>query len=482
MICSTGMIATLSKCNINSRERALGKCWRFLNCLLSLKSIIIFIDIIISMSAGCAGQPADLKTPLKTPKLTGQIVDNDGKFASGVSVSLLPFGWHVETNAQGKFSFADQISEIDKGGKIPRLFVLARYSSRNMGAIAEVKDTSSPLSLRLSPTNTVRVRIVDPEGRPIPDAKAIVVVKTTKTEWNDAVFDGHKAIADKDGQAVIPAIPSSPSVEYTVHARAKGYGVARMEYRLQPGGHCETMTLWPANTYVGGIVLDSTNRPVTNAKVFIDGDDQRQPYRETTTSSSGQFWLNNLCSGKVPVAIFSHDGLWYGSDELDAGRNDNTVYMRRLFGMCVPPGEIHSLAGHLLPTMKDLGVSLEQDSFNKRILVCFWTMYQQPSRDAIRKLSAMKEYLSRHRVYTVFIDIFATNEKQVQAWAARNNVSYEISLLPKDVTDDHVKIVRFSESWGVRNRLPWLILTDRNHKVQQEGCSIDRMKEILDNE
>ena len=61
--------------------------------------------------------------------------------------------------------------------------------------------------------------------------------------------------------------------------------------------------------------------------------------------------------------------------------------------------------------------------------------------------------------------------EQVEQWNKNNNISFPVGMI-KD-NDEETKL-----NWGVKS-LPWLILTDKEHVVQEEGFSVSEIEEKI---
>jgi hypothetical protein len=56
-------------------------------------------------------------------------------------------------------------------------------------------------------------------------------------------------------------------------------------------------------------------------------------------------------------------------------------------------------------------------------------------------------------------------------WIEQNGITIPVGAIPGDVDETRL-------AWGVKS-LPWLILTDRNHIVRQEGMGLDEVDRML---
>jgi len=128
--------------------------------------------------------------------------------------------------------------------------------------------------------------------------------------------------------------------------------------------------------------------------------------------------------------------------------------------------------GQALPDLSEFNASPDSDLIkNKKILVCFWDMNQRPSRNAILSLNKNANALLEKGLYMVFIHAEEVQERTLISWLKRNEI-----LPPMGVSNNGVSELGYS--WGVKS-LPWLILTDKNHIVTNEGFSITELDEKI---
>lgn len=99
------------------------------------------------------------------------------------------------------------------------------------------------------------------------------------------------------------------------------------------------------------------------------------------------------------------------------------------------------------------------------ILLCFWDMYQRPSRYCVRELAKRAEELKGKGVIVVAVHTSKGDENAIGKWVKKNDIPFPVGTIQGDV--EKVRL-----SWDVES-LPWLILTDKEHIVQVEGFSIN---------
>lgn len=133
-----------------------------------------------------------------------------------------------------------------------------------------------------------------------------------------------------------------------------------------------------------------------------------------------------------------------------------------------------SLVGKRLPDLAQLKVPLTaEQTANKMIVVCFFSMNQRPSRNCIIQLAKQAEHLKEKGVTTLAVQAQKTDENTLREWVKTNNISFPVGMVQAD--DEETPVV-----WGVKS-LPWLILTDHNHIVTAEGFGLAELNgKIID--
>jgi len=130
------------------------------------------------------------------------------------------------------------------------------------------------------------------------------------------------------------------------------------------------------------------------------------------------------------------------------------------------------LAGGSLPGFDEIttAFALEQEQ-GTRILVCFWDKDQRPSRNCIMQLTKQAKQLRQKGVAVVIVQALKSDEQKLKEWVQDNNIPFPVGMVHGDEEKIYV-------AWGVRS-LPWLILTDKDHKVTHEGLAIKELEVLL---
>ncbi len=392
------------------------------------------------------------------PKITGIVRDDQGRPVEGVTMKVCPMGrQETVSDAEGKFEV-----NWDPGSwhnrELPMMIFLARHKERNMAAALEIDENTRTVDVTLKPGVTITGKVVDPNGKGIPNASLLVMIRGQR--WGSSIE--HNLMADTEGRYEIKAL--APESKYSVEASAKGFGRCQIEAETdQAVDHrlnVETIILSMANLSVTGVVVDSDDKPVSGADVSCYGDNQ--PRSRARTDARGQFTLENVCEGKIRISANKSDSSsrMYGSIETEGGATDVRIAIgQRGSSTRYQPKRPPSLIGKPLPDIKALGIP--GDIEGKRVLVCFWDMQQRPSRHCLLQIAKMAETLKATGIAIAAVQATPMDQNELSQWVKKNKIPFPVGMIRSDEEK-----TRFA--WGVRS-LPWLILTDQNHVVVSHG-------------
>lgn len=439
---------------------------------------ILFIGQVCKVQSAEPADKAAVQSGVKSEGkniICGEVRDQTGKPISGVLILPEPEGGYpVKTDEAGKFELA--------GPSENRLImsIFAREPNRNLAAAVELNDCNKPVHIILSEGVIFSGRVTDPQGKPIAGASASPVVdaKTYRAGFGYTVWKP----TDSNGCYEIKTLPVG--AEYGIDVWANGYGGDQIKIIADKPGRqqLKDIVLQPANLSVSGIVLDENLEPVPGVSVQASGE--HQPYREVETDSKGKFKIDGVCNGRVSLQARPSDKVWKShGDEANGGESDVELYITKLTGpgSCLIPAKNPpaSLVGKKLLDLDDLNIYLvKKDIQGKRVLVCFWNIYHDKSRDCIRQLAARSEELARKNIVIVAAEFWPCNEKQFRRWLAKNNIKFPASILPDQWQQKPEQ--RTIDRWGMQNRVPWLILTDSRHIVTAEGFYLKELDEKIE--
>lgn len=101
------------------------------------------------------------------------------------------------------------------------------------------------------------------------------------------------------------------------------------------------------------------------------------------------------------------------------------------------------------------------------ILLCFWDMYQRPSRYCVRELAKRVEELKGKGVIVVAVHTSKGDGNAIGGWVKKNDIPFPVGTIQGDL--EKVRL-----SWEVES-LPWLILTDTDQLVRAEGFTLQEL-------
>ncbi len=254
--------------------------------------------------------------------LTGEIKDGKGQPVSGAKVLLIFKSWpggryqqeaFVETSDQaGKFRFPELFSAGMQNAFL--VTVLAEgQTMRSEYVVYKAKARVKPFRFKLQPAVEKTLIVHDTHGRPWPDTIVFPSLrKPAKGADEHMIYDqsaesaGYRTDAEgrvrmalfTDGDKVQLGIVGGEAIEFVVDNSA--------EQKI--GTHTVATA---ANTAgIQGAVMDSSGKPVTDAKVLLihktwPGDQFQQEASETTTGNDGKFAfpVGNKLDGKEAFLV-----------------------------------------------------------------------------------------------------------------------------------------------------------------------------------
>ena len=126
-----------------------------------------------------------------------------------------------------------------------------------------------------------------------------------------------------------------------------------------------------------------------------------------------------------------------------------------------------------MPSIAEFGINLEPEIYkNNKLLLCFFDYSQRPSRNCIIALNEQVESLLDKDIFLIFIQAESINKQTLNNWLKQNEIVPPVGT-------NTINLPELSQRWGVQS-LPWLILTNKNHIVTDEGFSISELDEKIE--
>jgi hypothetical protein len=98
-------------------------------------------------------------------------------------------------------------------------------------------------------------------------------------------------------------------------------------------------------------------------------------------------------------------------------------------------------------------------------------MEQRPARNCILQLNKRAQELKTKDIVVIAVQALKIEQTKLDEWVKENNIPFPVGMIEADVE-------KTKKNWGIKS-LPWLILTDQQHIVQDEGFSIIELDEKI---
>jgi len=401
------------------------------------------------------------------PSVEGTVLGADGQPVEDVLVTVHSFGDHAYTDRSGHFTAGYDARRADDG-----LCLIARDRERSLAGVANTKTLDAPIQVTLGPALIARGRITDSNGIGIAAARVEPCVHLR----NCLSKIGEEVLTDSEGNFECRGLPCPQEpFDYRISVHAAGYApktYKRISLDGEPGTtvDLEAIQLGPTNRSVSGMVVDANGVPVPRRIIFLNstvGTDQ--PRKSTATDEQGRFVMSRIGQGPIRLqAGFSSDPGGSGILKAQAGDRDVKIVL----GQELVHESYRSLLGKALPDLSDFGIEPDDaGAEGKAVLVCFFDMQQRPSRRAIAQLSQKAEMLKGQKVTVIVVDVSGLEPEQRDRWIADRKIPYRAGGVKGDFEQKKLE-------WGVKS-LPWLILTDKAHRVIAEGFDLSNLdKEV----
>ncbi len=362
------------------------------------------------------GRTVRCEAPLTIfPRVSGRVLDPQGRAAANVVVTVHPFGDHLPTDAREGSSWATTRVLAPE-----QKLVVARDPESGRVATAMVEGSLRPVDLTLGPAWTLTGRISDPNGAAIPAARVSLTLEIDYCLSNTGV----DVLSDPQGRFEMKAIPRLPRyphrcLQYELTVNAAGYGPIRF-LKIFPYGPAGasvdlgTIRLPPATVSASGVVVDAQGRPAARVPVFV-GDERTldQPSKDTMTNERGEFTFTRLCPGPVRFqanAGNSPGGATFLRTRLPA-RDVKIVLGKGL------PQDAEPSIPPLVPTQPiDLGSYLPHSLTEGRpVLLCFIDIRQPSSQQCVAELTRKADALVAKGIITVVLQASSGGTRELHA-------------------------------------------------------------------
>ena len=126
-----------------------------------------------------------------------------------------------------------------------------------------------------------------------------------------------------------------------------------------------------------------------------------------------------------------------------------------------------TLKGKPLPDLAGLSFAADAVPAGKPLLLCLFDLEQRPSRRFTKQLAEQHDALHQKEVTVLGLQAAAITPESLKELKEANPLPFPIGCIAEKSDQNR---------WatGVES-LPWLILTDANHKVAAEGFALDEL-------
>jgi hypothetical protein len=419
------------------------------------------------LPAGAGAQPDLTSTESKSsPSVSGTISDPTGKPIAGVIVRMFPdWGFsssekEIKTDKNGHYDLAWTFPNF--GGSHPDFSLVAVVKEKSLAATGGLDESTRNLDLQLQPALAIIGEVQDEQGRPLSGATA------SATLWagNMGSQFGDQARTSSNGMFRISCLPADR--RYSITVSAEGYGSSYQS--VEDNGESNVVRLTPfvlkvADQVVAGQVLDENEKPAASANVNVQGDGQ--PNTSMTADSSGRFKVK-VCAGTVRIYVNTQNA--YANSSVEAG-DTNVVLQVHSYSNDRNKARRASLKGQRLPDLASLGLATQAAQSKGPLLICLFDADQRPSRRVLRSLAERNEVLTKRNVVVLAAQARVTTDASLREWKESNPLPFAVGQL--SALTNETKWATEVES------LPWLILTDSERTVVEEGFSPDDLETVL---
>jgi len=251
----------------------------------------------ITVAAGGVGRlTVSLGKPLV---LKGIVLDPNNKPVVNADLRFCPGADRVvRSDMKGRFDLPIHI-EPWRAGRQGGLLLLVRQVQRRLAAMVELDANAMTTEVHLAPAATVIGKVVDPNGRAIPQAQGVISLLLE----GDEPMSIEVVESDRDGRFEAAGLP--PGRTYRVQVPpVPGFGAAQRDIKIGIGQdrlEVPDLVLPPADTSVSGVVVDEQGQPLEGVTVSSQG--LGQPLRHATSDSQGRFRLEGVCKGRIQLLV-----------------------------------------------------------------------------------------------------------------------------------------------------------------------------------
>ncbi|MBN2590413.1 MAG: carboxypeptidase regulatory-like domain-containing protein [Sedimentisphaerales bacterium] len=449
--------------------------------------------------------------PVANLSVTGIIVDADGNPIPKAMVDLMSYYGQPDdvstiSDSNGNFILKGVCEgkifirvQADHNGKVVFARVLVDGVTSDIKIIAH----ESRHYIRQLITNKIYEQIIQDnekviagivvDGNGLPVADIPVAANYIKSEredasnnftWSSSTYGDLVGTSDKQGRFVIVI---EEDAQYDLLFSPIKYA-AMLVYDVPAGKKDLKVTLSKGGSISGKLVRMEGNKkiPIPNVQLELEQSEQAKYVylgydqdKETITDSQGRFKFEHIRTKIRPNDSMSKSEweyvprVWeliYGDEIRAFAFLDNNVIEDYEFIIESDLTNIKQLKGNPLPDFEGIKIDFDREKAkDKALLVCFFDIEQRPSRSCILELSKKTSQLKEKSIEIIAINASEIESEYLDNWLKENKIPFSVGMIETSLDE-----TRFN--WGIK-ALPWLILTDKEHIVTDEGFSVNELDE-----
>ncbi len=445
-----------------------------------------------------------LTLPVANLTISGRVVDMAGQPVSNAIIEGYgqgqPSRCSTQADIEGAFTLAGVCAgrinieaEANQGGRRLSAHVLTDGGASDMRIV--VREGHSPIQylsgksyeqIIAGSERVIAGVAVDEKGVPVAGVPVNVcchkAMRDGRMTWMFSSFPGLSNTTDAQGRF---AIALEEDGEYNLRFSPDDLA-AEIIYEVPVGKRDLRVTLPTGGTLTGRLVRVERGRkvPIPHAEVKIEQTD-RYSYthlgfgrdRTTTTDSDGRFRVEHLAT-RIRVDRTKDvygPRFWkvsYGEiSKTIAFETGNTIEDFELV-VRPEPADASPLKGNPLPEFDGSRIDLPAErTQGRKLLLCFFDMNQRPSRHYVQQLARRTSQLADKDVLTADVQMADMDAESLAAWTKESGIDFPVGTVQADVQG-------IKYAFAIRS-LPWLILTDRTHKVRSAGFGIHQLSEKI---
>jgi hypothetical protein len=375
-------------------------------------------------------------------------------------LAVFPFNgdprW-IKSDSNGAFNLTWSLQpwQLQNGAAL----LVARDAARNLAASEGLEEDTTNLDVKLKPALTLTGLVKQTDGSPLAGAGIQLMMKAGNSYDS---LNSQTAAADAQGRYEIKCLP--PDAQYMVSASAKGHGQKQQPVQADPDTNrleVGPLVLKPADHLLAGQVVNENEKPVPGAYVNFSGEDQ--PQGNVTTDNKGRFHLQ-VCEGRIQLFVNSQNGGGYAQAQAEADDTNLVLTISSQQGVRQAPPRA-PLKGRPLPDLAGVNLAGDAAPAGQPLLLCLFDAGQRSSRHIVQQLNGQAAALRQKGITVLGVQAAITSDETLNEWKTASPVAIPLGRVTEKT--DKTK-------WALDvPALPWLILTDSDHRVISEGFPLD---------